>query len=520
MNKQSVILGVAAVLAVAALKSNAQPYAIAGNFNNWNNTGTFNPGGGPGIYTNVMTGGTAGAWEGLKIIAVSGSWNTTYPNNNLNISYDAGGSNTVYFYPGNFTDGWQPTQNRVGFEDPGNMAFEIVGDFTTPNWGSDPNGQLALKGNGVYTNTYVVPTAGSHQFSIRTPGQWGNFRCGADFSDANNGSFTTTNANQAVLIQLDLPNGRWLIGAPPVVCYTKFSVDMTLVAETDPNFIPSSVTVNGSPFGWGGTACTNDPNAANTNIYSAVIPIIANTAVEYQFRYNDGSTVYDALNGQSGVNRTLTVPSLTSTNLPVVYFNDAAPNDLLNVDTVVTFTVDMSGAVSPYLLYGTNVSFNPASDYVFLNGDFTGWLPWDPISLANYRLTETNAGSMVYSLDVTFPRGHSRSLTYKYSVNGFDNEAGYAQNHFRYIRSTNGVYALPTDTFGVQYAEPKFGNLAIGKKTGGAFPITWLGYPGVQLQDNTSLNGGGWHGNPATSGGNSTSWPASDNIHFFRLVQP
>ncbi len=37
---------------------------------------------------------------------------------------------------------------------------------------------------------------------------------------------------------------------------------------------------------------------------------------------------------------------MASTNLPAVYFNNVLPTDLLNVDTMVTFTVNMSNAVA------------------------------------------------------------------------------------------------------------------------------------------------------------------------------
>lgn len=514
--KKTFLLTIAIVLAAAsATKMQAQPYAIAGDFNGWNNNDTASLVGGPGIYTNIATGGTAGNYEGLKIIAVPGSWTTTYPGNNCVLKYDANGGHTVYFYPTPALDGWSPTQNRVGYEDPGNMAFEIAGDFTTPNWDSDPNAQLVSAGNGVYTNTYIVATAGAHQFKFRSSGTWSGAQIGADFGGGNNASFTTTSANQPVLFTLDLRNGRWFAVQPQTVCFVRFQVDMTLVAATDPNFIPSSVTVNGDAFGWGGTACTNNPNSPTPNVYSAVIPLLAGTAVQYQFRYSNGQTVYDALNGQSGVNRTLTVPDLSSTNVPAVFFNDAAPDDLLNVDTAVTFSVNMANAV----LYGTATPFDPQNDSLFTVGDFNNWTFGSPLDIADYRLTDPD-NDLIYTCTVTFPKGHNRALTYKYAVNDADNEAGFAQNHFRYIRSTTGTEVLPMDTFGVQYSEPKFGNLAIGAPVNARFPITWLGYPGVLLQDTTNLTSTVWSNNPDTTGQNSTNWPVSSGNHFFRLVKP
>jgi len=530
-----VILAAAGVALLAAFNSQAQPYYLAGNFQGWCNNCSVMIDNGP-----VGTNGAQGShqWEyditgktpnsidtgGMKV--TDGTWNSTWPGQNMNMNYNGSGAATIYFYPGNFTDGWFPTANRVGYADPG-TAWEVTGTLTTPQYGSDPNAQMGLEPGsvGVYTNTYVVVTPGTYQYKFRTSGTWNDLQAGTDVSD-NPGtlSFTTTSSNQAVTFTLDLPNGRWSASVPPVYCQVQFSVDMTLVEQTDASFDPTSVTVNGdalAPNGWGGTACTNNPSAANTNVYtSPYFSIIVGTPVQYQFRYKSGgNTMYDALGGISGHNRTLTVPNVTSTNIPTVYWNDALPLDLLNMDTVVSFNVNMANAVG--MTNGVvDEVFNPSTDAVYINGDFTGWLAWNPLSLASYQCTNNPVGSTVYTYTMTFPKGHTRSLTYKYAINGADDEAGFAQNHFRYIRSTNGVDNLPLDTFGTQYNEPKFGNLAIGPATGGFFPVTWLGYPGVHLQSRDSLTSGSWVDQLATDSQSSTNWPKGGGSQFFRLVQP
>jgi len=187
----------------------------------------------------------------------------------------------------------------------------------------------------------------------------------------------------------------------------------------------------------------------------------------------------------------------------------------------VLFTVNMTNAAT----YPAATPFNPGSDNVFINGDFTGWLNWDPISLASDLMTNNPPGSELYSFQMTFPKGHARELTYKYSIDGADNEAGFGQNHFRYIRSTSGTYTVPLDKFGTQTVEQKFGNLTIGQPSGGTVPITWLGYPGVHLQNRNGINpdssgGDPWQDQFGTDGANGTNWPASGPSQFFRLVQP
>ncbi|HVU28309.1 MAG TPA: hypothetical protein VHG71_11315 [Verrucomicrobiae bacterium] len=530
------LLAVAGIVVLSAFISRAQPYYVVGDYNSWANpSDTAMTDNGPvnGVeqYSYQVTNQTPNAYppQGFKV--TDGTWNNAWPGNNLFLKYDNNGNATIYFYPGNISDGWVPTANRVGYADPGNMTWEITGDFTTPAWGggdgtqSDPNAQLTLEAgsNGVYTNIYVIAVPGTYNFKFRTPGTWSEVNFGSDFGNGGgNAVVTTTTSNQAVLFQLDLPNGRWQAGGPPVYCDVQFSVDMSLVAQSDPGFDPSSVTINGDALnGWSGTACTNDPTAANTNVYtSPYFHLQVGTAVQYQFRYlSDGQTQYDAKGGVSGVNRTFTVPNVASTNVPTVFWDDALPTDVLNVDTTVTFTLNMTNAVGVTNGVPEHV-FDPANDYVFVNGDFAGWLNWDPITLfgAGLELENNPPGSELYTYTVTFPAGHARALTYKYSINGNDDEAGFAQNHFRYIRSTNGVYNLPMDTFGVMYNEPKVGGLTIGNPSGGVVPINWLSYPNVNLQMSTDLTT--WQDVPNTVGGSSTNWPVGSGNAFFRLIQP
>lgn len=526
MNKKLIILGLGALMAVTQQSAHAQ-LAIAGNFNGWDNTGVPTPGtdpANPAITTNIMTGGTADAYHEFKFIKDSGSWGTSFPGNNVKLKYDAAGSNTVYFYTNSFGDGWAPLANRVGFEDPGNMAWEITGDFTSGGgWSAgDTAAQMGVQPGspGLYTNIYVIATPGTHNFKFRTPGTWSEVNFGSDFGNGSgNAVVVTSSSNQPVLFQLDLRNGRWQAGGPPAYCDVQFAVDMTLVQQTDVGFDPASVTVNGgalSPGGWGGTAMTNNPTAPNTNVYtSPYFNIQVGTAVEFQYRYiSSGNTVYDAEGGISGNNRDLVVPNMSSTNLPTVYFNDALPTDLLNVETVVTFYVNMTNAV------GTDAHmFDSGADFLFINGDFSGWLTWNPISLAGAGLQcQVVGSSLVYSYQRTFPAGASRAVTYKYSINGADNEAGYAQNHFHYIRSTNGIYDVPMDTFGSMTSEPKVGGLTIGTISGGAAPISWLPYPNVLLQT-SSDPAGPWQDVSGTTGGSSTNWPAGSSATYFRLKQ-
>jgi hypothetical protein len=305
--------------------------------------------------------------------------------------------------------------------------------------------------------------------------------------------------------------------APPVP--VGFFVDMSAVALGDADYNPATydIRLDGSFNGWGAdVTCTNNPIGGNTNIWSVVVGIPSASAIQYQFRYTDhlGNTVYD--NAPGGGNRLFTVPNVASTNLPVVYFNNVLPSDLLSMDTAVTFTLNMSNAVATPGSGDAGHQFDASSDTVFINGDFIGWLNWDPLSLSADQLAEVGVTSN-YNITITFPKGHARQVTYKYGMNGIDDEAGFAQNHIRFIRSTNGTYAMPTDIFGTQTVEAKIGGLTIGSPSSGHLPVSWLPYPTALLQSSTDLNSGAWTDDSATLGQGSTNWPISGGNVFFRL---
>ena len=404
----------------------------------------------------------------------------------------------------------------------GISSVEVRGNLNGWTGGASPltrdpsilrTNQYGLVTSNVYVGTFSATASTNAAMDYKyviTAGSFTGWDAPSGVNSDNGGNRFFTHDVSRALPVVDFSDAPF---AP--ICQSRFSVDMSAVLISDPAFNPSTVVIAGSFNGWSADVpCTNNPNAANTNIYSTVIPIGAGSTIYYQFRYSNGGTVYD--NAPGGGNRAFVAPNLASTNVPTVFFNNIELSDLLNTDTTVTFSVSMTNAV------GTDAHvFDPNNDLVFINGDFSGWVAWNPISLAGAGLTCGNnpVGSEVYTYQKLFLKGHSRSVKYKYSINGTDNEAPSGQDHFRYIRSTNGVYAMPLDTFGNQYVEPKFGNLAIGKLAAGSLPITWLGYPGVSLQKSSSLTGS-WSTVGNTDSQSSTNWPNGGGSQFFRLVKP
>ena len=300
-----------------------------------------------------------------------------------------------------------------------------------------------------------------------------------------------------------------------------FQVDMTAQILTG-NFDPSTgtVEVRGDFNGWGTPQilCTNDPAGLNTNIYKTVVEIKDGVGAAHSYKFFASVPVnggWEIVAGNAGLNRSFNIiggpPNPTPLVLPPVYFSDIDPSDLLPVDTTVTFSVSMTNAV------GTDSHvFDPSVDSVYLNG-VPSFGSWDT-SLP--QLTNNPAGSKVYSIDLLLAQGSSVQQTYKYGINGNDDEAPQNVNHVRYVRTT-GTYAMPFDTFGNMVVEPSFGNLqASYSTTPGHVLISWLGRPGVFLQTKTNLSGGLWVGHPETDGLNSTNWPSGGSILFFRLVKP
>jgi hypothetical protein len=525
----------------------AQPFCVAGDYNSWNaSANQMTAGPGANEYSYTITGQTAGGYASIKV--TDGTFNNTWPSGNMTIKYDSTGSLTIHFFPGNIIDGWLPLANRVGYDDPDTDAgWAIAGDF---NGYDGTAGVLSSVGSGVYSNTFTVGTASTFGYQFQSPaGSWSNIHFGTDFANGSgNGSFTTTTSPQQVPVSMDVVNGRFLVGnlaPPPVTNQVVFAVDMTYQIQLG-YFTPGSLVYAAGVFnGWPGASTgnglllVNTPTyngGSNTNIYYATNTFIGLPGSSSDFKYNQNDA--DAQNGgwETSDNRTVTLLTTNGTVvLPVGVFSDLYSSEVLTTDTLLTFTVDMTGAVD---LFGN--PFDPNNDLVLVDGDFLNpqWAclnhPTDPEIQSDYGqnfLTREGA-TMLYTNSYVVPAGHTLEVTYKYGIyhdsgdlnTNVDNEAGFAQNHSRYIRNDSGVYNFATDIFGQQRTnnaaanEIAFGNLAISAPSGSTFPITWLGLPGVHLQYSTDLNS--WTDLDATDGTMSTNWPASGNSTYFRLIRP
>jgi hypothetical protein len=375
--------------------------------------------------------------------------------------------------------------------------------------------QFGLVSSNVYVAAFDVTGSPGmttdFKYFIDTGANWESPAAGTgDPSDNNNRFFNLPSS--AASLPIIYFNDE--VYAPVATNAVTFQVDMT-AQVLNGSFVPSSGTVElrGSFNGWGTPQilCTNNPAAANTNIYSQVVSLVGGVGARDQYKFWSSISVNAGWETMAD-NRSMTIVSGTAQTLPVVFFSNIDPSDLLPADTTVTFRVDMTGAT------GTDAhTFDPVNDQVFING-IPSFLNWDPGTLAPFQLTNNPVGSGTYTLDILIPKGSSVMQTYKYGINGADDEAGQGVNHVRYIRGT-GTYVMPLDQFGNAQVESSFGNLTASHSTPGNVLISWLGRSGVNLQTKSSLTGGSWADHPETDGLSSTNWPSSGAPLYFRLIK-
>jgi hypothetical protein len=539
--------------------SQAQTYSLAGVFNGWNasaNPMTAGPNAGEWSYT--ITGGTPGAYDLCKV--TDGTWSFSWPTSgNLLFLYDSTGSATIHFWPGSTTDGWLPLANRVGYDDPNNdPGWSLAGSFNS--WGTAAN--LTAIGSGVYSNS-IVDTSGqpSGTYKFQSPqNSWADINfANPDFGNGNgNGSYPLTSNPQTLPVVLDLPDGRFYVGAPatPPTNTVTFQLDMSEqvafgnFTNTDPNtMLPvNSVAVGGFNGDWGtDQQLTNytilnpgDLNPGNkTNLYigtfatQGYLPITFN----WKFRVNNLDGGYEQPVSTTGGNRTTTLTQ-QNTTLPVISYDDLGLGDLVLSPITVTFSLFLTNGTPD----DTGYQFIKGTDFPYIAGPWapsagpSGW-GWGYNSMpASQEMVEVGT-SDVYTNSFVFPRGASIYVTYKYGYNGVDDENGVNTNHVREIRSYGPTYSFPQDVWSwtvlqpgngnpypnpgiasTNIVEPDFGYLAIGAPTGGNFPITWLGRPAVMLQNASSLLGP-WNTIGATDATQATNWPNAGGNQFFRLIK-
>jgi hypothetical protein len=513
---------------------NGDTVEVRGDFNNWNGGATLtNSLGNPNVYTGTFDdANTVGSPQGYKFVKVIGGgyyWEndlTPATGNNRTFSLSASAQVLPVVYFNDFPPPTGVPTNNVTFQvdmtvqltngnfNPGNGDTVVArGTFMqTPNqWDTGLVLTNSPGNTNLYSGTYPDGNYPGTQEALKFV-----IVSGFDnWESVPNRPFTLQGGGQT------LPT-VFFNNQPGTLVPVTFQVDLTQPVQAG-TFVPGTDTVEvrgtfQQPAQWaGGLGLTNDPAAANTNLYSGTFSDAnaPGTVEQYKFVVDGGGGPlgWEKPATTAGDNRPFTLAANAQT-LAAVYFGDVGPGDALTADTLVTFSVNMTNAV------GTDsVHFDPLVNNVFLNGDFVGWWGWGPPGPAPYQMSRVG-GSLVYTLTELVPAGHSLALTYKYSIDGADDESGFKSNHVSYIRAT-GNYSLPLDVFGAQAVEPAVGSLAIAPSvTPGHVTLSWNGRPGVHLQSSTNLAGSFWLDVANTDGLSSTNLPAGAVRTFYRLIKP
>lgn len=408
-------------------------------------------------------------------------------------------------------------QSSIGrFDDAGDFA-EVRGSFD--NWGAglilDPSSQEPGVWEGSIDFFDPVGSDVQYKFVITQPNGtvvWEGF-----VGDGNqNRAFTLEESDQTLPIaffdNVSVDPGAGI----PVV----FQVDMGVQIDMGAFSPETDIIEARGPFNnWGGGFELSNADAGRPTIYQGLMNITSTSpggSVPYKYVINGGTW-------EGGDNRTFVLAELEQT-LPVRFFDDIEPGSFLTEDTLVTFTVDMTGAVN-----GLDGSLIGPVNEVYINGDFTPWWNWGslPGEFAMFddglqSLGDQVSGDLVYSWQQVFLAGSPVRLQYRYGVDSEDNEAMPGDDRIRYIRA-NGNYEMPLDAFGDIVQESRdlqLGGVAIASASGGQVTVTWDGGAGILLQSRTAFDNTDWQEVPNTEAQSSVTLPISNTGHmFFRLTR-
>jgi len=246
-----------------------------------------------------------------------------------------------------------------------------------------------------------------------------------------------------------------------------FQVDMS-VQILNGNFDPDNdmIVVRGDHANlgnWGGAV--ELALETGTNTYSAWINfdnLVIGNAIEYKYVILVGGDE-NAATWESSDNRSFT-PTGDEVDsdsdgygeivTDVVYFSDITPDDILTDDLMVNFFVNTRPAfyklADPDSMIVDVQSQDTIStiDNFVVAGYFNNWGDeWGNFS-DDYVLVDDGtgvdavAGDTIYSKAVQFYAGDPKVLIYKFGINGYDVEAGFAANHVDTLNIDNNPFGI------------------------------------------------------------------------------
>ncbi|MCB1058983.1 MAG: hypothetical protein KDB65_02015 [Calditrichaeota bacterium] len=255
----------------------------------------------------------------------------------------------------------------------------------------------------------------------------------------------------------------------------EFRVNMN-VQELAGNFSPEtdSVVIRGNHANlgnWGG-ALYMPVEAGNPGIYSRHVlfdSLDVDHVLEYKFVVLvDGDE--NSANWESTPNRVYTVTGLEVDSLPepwqdgygdvflpVEYFSDVTPDQVLGRDLDVVFSVDArplynrladEGVIANGIDTLLSVSDIQVAGY-FNSWQYGNFAPEDFLNDDGIN-GDVAAGDSVFSGTIHFNIGEPNELIYKYAANGLDLEADFGEDHVQLLDTAGGVFHLPLDCWGSQ----------------------------------------------------------------------
>ena len=360
-------------MSTAGIDPTTQTVSANGSFNSWGAFAlTNNPSGtNPYLYTgtaNVAANGTV--MEYKYVIQPAGTWESIPKGNNrLATLPTASGASLVLplvYYADNPPSPVTVNvtfqvdlaqQINVGAFDPSSSSVYARGTWngwsTTDVMTNNP-AILRTNQNGLVTSNVYVCTSSV----VGSPGETMDFKYYIDLnnnyespsagtgdpSDHNNRFFNLSNGPPQMMPIVFFSDAPY---APVATNNVTFQVDMT-AQVLNGNFDPASgtVAVPGDFNGWSTTQnlCTNNPTALNTNLYTAVVQIVNGVGTTEGYKFWASVPVNSGWETMAD-NRTFQIIKGASQVLPVVFFSNVDPADLLPEDTLVTFTVNMTNAV-------------------------------------------------------------------------------------------------------------------------------------------------------------------------------
>ena len=422
-----------AQVAAGAFDRATDVVAARGSFNGW---GTF-------YLTNITVDGNSNLYTGAIVDTTDPNggvlqfkyWHSDFmaPNGGWELPANGGGNRaaklpaiggTLALPTVFFSDAGTPVTNAVTFQVnmaqainlggfiPGASTVYARGSFnsfdTSASMTNDPTilttNQFGLVSSNVYVTTVDVvasPNAAqAFRYYIDSPSNWET----PSSANAVGGNRFMVNAAQTLPIVF-FSDAAY---APVVTNNVQLQVDMTvqlLSGAFDPT--QDTLDLRGSFNSWSGgvNTCTNNPNAANTNLYSTVITIIDGVGATEEFKF-----AYAGANGTNWETLALTTPQisgnrffvLADTNaqvVPAVAFSDVAvaiinqPADQVGVTgDSISFTASAAGAAPlsyQWQFGGTNLV---NTDRV--SGSQSNTITLAPVLLddgGNYQVIVTNA---------------------------------------------------------------------------------------------------------------------------------